>query len=121
MKEEGKQFQEIVKEAVLLSDTSNLGDHMPLMRWFGMKELERKMIILQKKRDAFLQGLIEQHRTVDGIEPKNNKKNTMIEVLLQLQKTDPDYYTDEVIRSFVLVKVTDSLQLYTRFIKLQLY
>ncbi|CAI9281955.1 unnamed protein product [Lactuca saligna] len=102
MKEEGKQFQEIIKEAVLLSDTSNLGDHMPLMRWFGMKELERKMIILQKKRDAFLQGLIEQHRTVDGIEPKNKKKNTMIEVLLQLQKTDPDYYTDEVIRSFVL-------------------
>ncbi|XP_023738990.1 cytochrome P450 81Q32 [Lactuca sativa] len=105
MKEEGKQFQEIVKESVLVADTSNLGDHLPIMRWFGTKGLERKMIELQKKRDAFFQVLIEQHRKVDGIEP-DTKKNTMIKVLLQLQKTNPEYYTDEVIRGFVLNLLT---------------
>lgn len=106
MEEEGKRFQEIVKETVLVADTSNLGDHLPIVRWFGVTSLEKKMIALQKKRDAFFQGLIEQHRNMDGVESENKKKNTMIEVLLKLQKTDPDYYTDEVIRGFVLNLLT---------------
>ncbi|KAI3522233.1 hypothetical protein L1887_11717 [Cichorium endivia] len=108
MMEEGKRFQEIVKETVLLADTSNLGDHLPILRWFGLKGSEEKMVVLQKKRDAFFQELIDQHRKVDGVELENKKKkkNTTIQVLLQLQKTDPEYYTDEVIRGFVLNLLT---------------
>ncbi|CAH1420431.1 unnamed protein product [Lactuca virosa] len=106
MEEEGKRFQEIIKETVLLEDTSNLGDHLPIMKWFGMKGLEKEMIALQKKRDAFFQGLIEQLRKEEGVEPENKKKNTMIEVLLQLQKNDPGYYTDELIKSFCVNLLT---------------
>ncbi|CAH1422020.1 unnamed protein product [Lactuca virosa] len=106
LEEEGKRFQEMVKETALVADTSNLGDHLPIMRWFGMKGLEKKMIDLQKKRDAFFQELIERQRKVDGIELENKKNNTMIEVLLQLQKTDPEYYTDEIITSFCLNLLT---------------
>ncbi|KAI3767489.1 hypothetical protein L2E82_17636 [Cichorium intybus] len=102
MEEEGKRFQEMVKETSLVADASNIGDHLPIIGWFGVMGLEKKMIALQKKREEFFQGLIEQHRKVDGAEAEN-KKNTMIGVLLQLQGTDPEYYTDELITSFCLV------------------
>lgn len=118
MNEEGKRFQEMVKESLTVADASDLGDHLPILRWFGVTRLEKKMIALQKKRDAFFQGLIEQLRKVDGVESENKKtKNTMIEVLLQLQKTDPEYYTDELIRGLVLVRY-DSFRFNTRFTKL---
>ncbi|KAL4583464.1 hypothetical protein LXL04_008037 [Taraxacum kok-saghyz] len=106
MEEEGKRFHEIIKETTLLEDTSFIGDHLPIMKWFGMNGLENKMIKLQKKRDVFFQTLIDQLRKENRIEPENKKKNTMIGVLLQLQITDPEYYTDELIRSFCMNLLT---------------
>ena len=35
------------------------------------------------------------------------KKKTIMEVLLDLQKTDPEYYTDETIRNLLLVRLSD--------------
>ncbi|KAL4583460.1 hypothetical protein LXL04_008033 [Taraxacum kok-saghyz] len=107
LEEEGKRFRDMIKETALVADTSNLGDHLPMMRWFGMNGLEKKLIALQKKRDIFFQGLIEQHRKVEGVEVENNNNNnTMIKVLLQLQKSDPEYYTDQLITSFCLNLLT---------------
>jgi isoflavone/4'-methoxyisoflavone 2'-hydroxylase len=62
-----------------------------------MKGLENKLISLQKIRSKFFQELIDQLK-------KEEDKNTMIQVLLHLQETDPEYYTDEMIKSFVLVR-----------------
>ncbi|KAL4559598.1 hypothetical protein LXL04_031741 [Taraxacum kok-saghyz] len=80
VEEEGKRFRAILKET------------------FCSPGLEKKLIALLEKRDAFFQGLIEQLRKSKG----ENKNKTMIEVLLSLQESDPKYYTDEMIRSFVL-------------------
>ncbi|KAI7754688.1 hypothetical protein M8C21_005307, partial [Ambrosia artemisiifolia] len=112
MEEEGRRFKEIVKESFLVSGASNLGDYLPVLRWLGGDGLEKKMVVLQRKRDLFMQGLVDQLRK--GImEEKGNddnnkkiKKNTMIEVLLQLQEADPEYYTDQLIKSFVLNLLT---------------
>ncbi|PWA64463.1 cytochrome P450 [Artemisia annua] len=83
-------------------------DHLPFLKWFGVNGLENKLIALQKKRDAFAQGLIDRLRKVRRVEvlAKDTKinKNTMILVLLQLQETDPEYYTDELIKNYVLVR-----------------
>ncbi|XP_071733909.1 cytochrome P450 81Q32-like [Rutidosis leptorrhynchoides] len=98
MEDEGKRFHEIVREAFLLGGTSNLGDHLPILRWFGVNGLEKKLMVLQKKRDKFLQGLIDQIRNVED----GSKKNTMIQVLLKLQEKDTEYYSDELIKSFIL-------------------
>lgn len=76
-----------------------------MLNWFGVNGLEKKLIALQKKKDAFFQVLIEQLRKQKGGEAgTNTKKKTMIEVLLSLQESDPEYYTDEMIKSFVLVR-----------------
>ncbi|KAM0034936.1 putative cytochrome P450 [Helianthus debilis subsp. tardiflorus] len=66
--------------------------------------LEKKLAEFRVKRDAFFQELIEQLR-----KPKSENmetKKTMIEVLLSLQEAEPQYYNDEMIRSFVLKEKT---------------
>ncbi|XP_076945811.1 (+)-piperitol/(+)-sesamin synthase CYP81Q2-like [Bidens hawaiensis] len=78
------------------------GPLLPVLSWLGVKGLEKKLIKLQDKRDVFFQGLIEQLRKTKGDESVNKRK-TMIELLLSLQESEPEYYTDAMIRSFVLV------------------
>ncbi|KAI3513043.1 hypothetical protein L1887_20368 [Cichorium endivia] len=99
VEEEGKRFREILDETFKLAGATNVGDYLPFSGWLGVKGLEEKLIALRKNRDIFFQGLIEQLRKSKG---ENNKK-TMIDVLLSLQESDPKYYTDEMIRSFILV------------------
>ncbi|PWA47469.1 cytochrome P450-like protein [Artemisia annua] len=99
LEDEGKEFHGIVKEMFEIGGLSNLEDHLPFLKWFGVNAIEKKMIALQKKRESFFQRLILELRK----EYNNNKKgNNMIEMLFKLQETDPKYYTDQLIRSFVL-------------------
>ncbi|KAL8252151.1 hypothetical protein R6Q59_035844 [Mikania micrantha] len=100
--EEGKRFQEIVDETTVLAGASNVSDYLPVLSWLGAKSLEKKLMALQEKRDVFFQGLIEQLRKSRGTELANGRK-TMIELLLSLQESEPEYYTDAMIRSFVMV------------------
>ncbi|KAI3773724.1 hypothetical protein L1987_48254 [Smallanthus sonchifolius] len=100
--EEGKLFREILDETFILAGASNVGDYLPILSWLGLKGLEKKLIALQEKRDVFFQGLIEQVRKSKGTEVGNRRK-TMIELLLSLQESEPEYYTDAMIRSLVLV------------------
>ncbi|KAI3802430.1 hypothetical protein L1987_30562 [Smallanthus sonchifolius] len=100
--EEGKLFREILDETFILAGASNVGDYLPILSWLGVKGLEKKLIALQEKRDVFFQGLIEQVRKSKGTEVGNRRK-TMIELLLSLQESEPEYYTDAMIRSLVLV------------------
>ncbi|KAI3737192.1 hypothetical protein L2E82_27187 [Cichorium intybus] len=102
VEEEGKRFREILDEILVLAGASNIGEYLPILKWLGVRGLEKKLIALKEKRDVFFQGLIEQLRKSKGGEGENKKK-TMIEVLLSLQESDPKYYTDEMIRSLVLV------------------
>ncbi|MFS7910327.1 putative oxidoreductase [Helianthus anomalus] len=101
LEEEGKRFRELLDEMLLVAGTSNVGDYLPVLSWLGVKGLEKKLIKLQEKRDVFFQGLIDQLRKSKGTEDVNKRK-TMIELLLSLQETEPEYYTDTMIRNLVL-------------------
>ncbi|XP_059637059.1 cytochrome P450 81Q32-like [Cornus florida] len=103
--EEATRFREIVAETFHLGGATNMGDYLPVLSWLGVNGLEKKLMVLHKKRDGLIQELIEQHRRgmkSDCSESKERKK-TMIEVLLSLQQTEPEYYTDEIIRGMMLV------------------
>ncbi|KAJ9559784.1 hypothetical protein OSB04_004944 [Centaurea solstitialis] len=104
VEEEGRRFREILDETFLLA-APNVGDYLPGLGWLGVNRLEKKLVRLQEKRDVFFQGLIEQLRKPKGgeSENKNKRRKTMIELLLSLQESDPEYYTDAMITSFVLV------------------
>nr|QNS29982.1 cytochrome P450 [Nothapodytes nimmoniana] len=106
---EAKMLHEIVRETTRLAPESSLLDFLPSMKWFGFKETEKMMTELQQKRDKFMQNIIEEHRRMTAnnesiaAADEGCKKKNIIEVLLSLHETDPEYYTDETIRNLMLV------------------
>ncbi|PIA38227.1 hypothetical protein AQUCO_02800121v1 [Aquilegia coerulea] len=94
-KGEAKQFQQLIGAAFKLSGAANAGDYLPFLRWIDYAGIEKNMSIISKKMDNFLQGLINERRQC-------NSNDTMIDHLLSLQQSQPDYYTDDIIKGLVL-------------------
>jgi len=60
--EEARQFRELIKDLVALGGASNLGDFLAFLRWFDYNDLKKKLRKMGKRTDAFMQGLIDEHR-----------------------------------------------------------
>ncbi|KAK7380690.1 hypothetical protein VNO78_33205 [Psophocarpus tetragonolobus] len=95
--EEAKQFRKIIKELVTLGGANNPGDFLTLLRWFDFDGLEKRLKRISTITDTFLQGLIEEHRN------GKHDANTMIAHLLIQQQSQPEYYTDQIIKGLTLV------------------
>nr|POF19669.1 cytochrome p450 81e8 [Quercus suber] len=95
--EEARQFRQIMKEAFSYGGASNPAEFVPILRWMDYGGLEKRLKNLSKRTDAFLQGLIDEHRR------KEEEDNTMIDHMLSLQKSQPEYYTDQIIKGLILV------------------
>ncbi|KAL3655208.1 hypothetical protein CASFOL_000994 [Castilleja foliolosa] len=103
------EFKEIVNETFRVSGATNIGDFVPMLRWFGMSNLEKRVKLLQAKRDSFMQDLINEHKKLKllkGCEGDLQREKTLIDVLLSLQETDPHYYTDEYVKGMILVMLS---------------
>ncbi|KAK2635306.1 hypothetical protein Ddye_030098 [Dipteronia dyeriana] len=96
--EEAKQFREIIAEVFANAAVSNPVDFLPFLAWFDNGDFEKRVSKLGKRMDVFLQALIEEHRKNSG-----SSQNTMIDHLLSLQETQPEYYNDQIIKGLVLV------------------
>jgi hypothetical protein len=72
---------------------------LPILNWIDGGEFEKTVIRLGKRMDMFLQGLVDEHKRKEDLE----RMNTMIGHLISLQVTQPEYYTDEIIKGLVLV------------------
>ncbi|KAK6160640.1 hypothetical protein DH2020_004021 [Rehmannia glutinosa] len=99
--EELRKFKEIVTETFQVSGATNIGDFLPILRWVGLDKLENRLKVLKEKRDNFMQDLIDEHKKMKGCQGQRNE--TLIDVLLSLQQTDPEFYTDEIIRGMMQV------------------
>ena len=111
--EEASRFREITRETVLLAGTSNMGDFLPVLKWF--EKTEKRMINLEQKRETFVQELVEEwrNRMNNGKSSlSTDKKKNMIEVMLSLQEDEPENYKDETIRSLLVVSYTNILILF---------
>ncbi|PIA43387.1 hypothetical protein AQUCO_01900041v1, partial [Aquilegia coerulea] len=102
--EEAKLFKEIMKETVELIGSPYIGDYLPMLRWLDFKGVENKMIKLKKKRDCFLESVIDEHRRMKA--NGNGEGNTTIDVLLSMQEREPDYYTNEIIHGIIMTLLT---------------
>ncbi|KAF5177049.1 Cytochrome p450 [Thalictrum thalictroides] len=104
--EEAREFQEIVEDTFTLSGASNIGDFFPLLNWIGVRSFKERVMSVIGKKDKAMQELIEERRSLrrNGFKVEEKKK-TVIDVLLSLQETEPDYYTDKMIRGFIWVLV----------------
>jgi hypothetical protein len=103
--------QEFKKTVDVITDigAANMGDFLPVMRWFDVFGVRNKILAAVRERDAFLRRLIdaERQRLVEG--GGEGDKKSMIAVLLTLQKTEPQLYTDTMITA--LCAVSSSLPL----------
>ncbi|KAL2529616.1 Cytochrome [Forsythia ovata] len=103
--EVGKQIVKEIKGTFFSSLSLSVCDFFPVLRWIGYKGLEKNLISLHKKRDDYFKVLIDE---VQGNDTRfsdftREKKNTLIKTLLSLQESEPDLYTDDVIKSIILV------------------
>ncbi|OAY79563.1 Cytochrome P450 81D1 [Ananas comosus] len=115
--EEARRFQEIVEETFAVSGATNLGDFVPLLRVLDYKGVERRLVRLQEKRDTFMQGIVDERRRIrrrggddddddDDDDKGEGGRKTIIDVLLNLQESDPEYYTDEIIKGVLVVMLS---------------
>ena len=104
-----KKFKEIVMETFELSGSTNIGDFLPIFKWVGLSGLEKRLVILQGKRDKFMQDLIEELRRTRDSSDFEGRTKTMTDVLLSLQEAEPESYTDEIIRGMMLVSFSHFL------------
>ncbi|XP_068655358.1 (+)-piperitol/(+)-sesamin synthase CYP81Q2-like [Aristolochia californica] len=97
--EEAKQFRENTEELVHFIITPALGDFLPIFRWIDSQWVEKKMMVLAKKRDAFMQRQIDERRKI--LENGGVGTKCMLDALLSNQSADPDFYTDKNIKGII--------------------
>lgn len=95
----GVEFGVMMREMVKLHGNSNINDFLPALQWVDFQGIEKRMMRLMKKIDKFFQDLIDEHRRdYDG----DKNPTSLIDVMLSMQKTDPDVYTDVTIKGVIL-------------------
>ncbi|OMO74058.1 Cytochrome P450 [Corchorus olitorius] len=82
---------------------TNICDFFPVLRWIGFKEIEKNMREMHRRRDEYIQNLVNEIRLRNGI-IKGEKKNnpSLIEKLLSFQQEDPKFCSNDVIKSLAL-------------------
>ncbi|KAG8387296.1 hypothetical protein BUALT_Bualt02G0006600 [Buddleja alternifolia] len=91
---EGRRFQNVIRKVFELSEASNPQDFLPLLRWIDYGGFTKKMRSAAKEMDEFFQGLVDEHRL--------EKMNTMIGDLLAQQESQPRFYSDQIIKGFLM-------------------
>lgn len=99
--EEAKNFGEVMRRIFELAVASNPGNFLHSLIWFYFGGYEKDLVKINKMKEVIFQGLIDEHRSPDRAGLAN--KNSMIDHLLSLQKSEPEYYTDEIIKGLALV------------------
>ncbi|CAH2046919.1 unnamed protein product, partial [Thlaspi arvense] len=87
-------------EAFALGGITYVGDFLQIVRLLDLGGYVEKGKKLGSKLDKFLQKLVDERWRNRG---KTEAENSMITHLLCLQESEPEYYTDEIIKRLVLV------------------
>ncbi|XP_062212479.1 cytochrome P450 81Q32-like [Phragmites australis] len=92
MSVEAQEFKQVIDE-IFPHVGSVLWDYLPVLRWFDVFGVRNKILAAVRTRDAVLRRLIDavRRRLDDSCE---SEKKSMIAVLLTLQQTEPEVYTD---------------------------
>lgn len=111
--EEHKELHGVLKEIFLPSMKLSVEDFLPMLKWIGLyHNREKSRIILQKKRDSFMEDMINDHRkqrkisTYANPKSEEKKKMTIIDALLSIQEAEPEQYNDDFIKGIILTMFT---------------
>lgn len=99
----GRQRLKEAKETLSPLAILNLCDYFPVLRLFGSRDLEKRLIRVQRKRDEFISSLIDEFRRNKAAPFDFKKGKTLVETLLSLQESEPEFYSDNVLKSIIQV------------------
>ncbi|KAK8678580.1 hypothetical protein V6N13_144077 [Hibiscus sabdariffa] len=104
---EAEEFRDMMREAAEIHGSAHLNDFFPLLQWVDFQGVERRMKGAMEKLDKFLQALLEEHRKMredSAHQHASNKdtETTLIDIMLSLQQTEPEFYTDQTIKAVIL-------------------
>jgi hypothetical protein len=108
MSPEATELRQIFDAIVPNLSAANLWDYLPVLRWFDVSGARNKLKAAVSSWDKFLQRLVDAKRQSLDDDSESDKKS-MISVLLSLQKTEPDVYTDTVIKALCAVSGSSNL------------
>ncbi|KAF2309743.1 hypothetical protein GH714_004906 [Hevea brasiliensis] len=100
-----KQLFREFKETFFPSLSLNICDFIPVLRMIGFKGIEKSMIKMNNMRDKFLQNLLDEVKLkrINSKTSDEEEKRSLVETLLSLQELEPEFYTDEVIKSIMVM------------------
>ncbi|CAN1287114.1 Cytochrome P450 81Q32 [Linum perenne] len=101
-REDAAEFKEIMTDVMANAGVSNSADFLPILNWINGGKFEKKLISLSQRLDKFLQKLIDERRNRDKSQD-GDSNNTMIDHLLFLHQSQPEYYSDQIIKGFIQV------------------
>ncbi|XVE94973.1 hypothetical protein REPUB_Repub02eG0056300 [Reevesia pubescens] len=102
-----KMFLREFKNTFVPSVVTNICDFFPVLRWIGFQGIEKNLIELQRRRNEYIQKLVDGVRLKKTTEipviKEEGKNSSLIEKLLSLQEEDPNFCSNEAIKSMVLM------------------
>lgn len=98
--EEAERFRAMVREYLAMHGASNLQDFVPVLALVDIGGVNKRAIRLSKARNEWAQRLIDEHRAAAAAGREQGK--TMVGDLLEKQASDPETYSDKVIRALCL-------------------
>ncbi|XVF23989.1 hypothetical protein REPUB_Repub13aG0087700 [Reevesia pubescens] len=104
---EGKRLQKLMEDLFQMGVSGNIGDFFPFLQWTDFQGYKKNVIRLFKETDEFLQELIDELRRNKG--DFEWDPNTMISHLLSLQESQPEYYSDEIIKGLMVDMLNASM------------
>ncbi|KAL2340161.1 hypothetical protein Fmac_008101 [Flemingia macrophylla] len=117
--EEAEAFREIIEEMQILISAENKADFLPIFRWlYDFEGINKRMKKVAGGAEAFLEKLIQEHRG-----GKHGSADNMISHLLKLSESQPEYYTDQIIKGLIqamLVAGTETSALAVEWIMTEL-
>ncbi|KAM0911074.1 hypothetical protein ACQ4PT_013731 [Festuca glaucescens] len=100
--EEAARFREMVQEYFAMHGASNLQDFLPVLGMVDFGGAKRRAVRLSRTRNEWAQRLIDEHRAATDDEGRSSRGRTMVGDLLDMQASDPEAYSDKVIRALCL-------------------
>lgn len=101
--EEANKFKDVIREVFEVSAASNPNDYFKILQWIDFQGYEKRLSKLQHKSDTFSQNLIDEIKSKRSSSSSNEgKSKTFIDAMLSLQDSEPDYYTDDIIKGNIL-------------------
>ncbi|WCJ31288.1 Cytochrome P450 81Q32 [Euphorbia peplus] len=92
-----EKFRETITAVFRYADASYPGDFLPFLEWIDYQGYRKKVKELSGRCDKLLQGLIDEQRNDNMV-----SRNSIISHLLTLQQSQPQYYTDEIIKGIFM-------------------